>query len=118
MAIRGRKLSQVSFFRKGITELPHFDYHLRSLTLAGAEDNGALPRRRPTGSTPAMSVSFEAESPALEPASCQQRRCDSDYYQRYQLLPIHVRNITHKTSRCNYSFRLILEKREKTIARP
>jgi hypothetical protein len=48
-----------------------------------------------------MSVSFEAEFPALEPASCQQRRRDSDYYQRYQLLPIHARNITHKTPRCN-----------------
>jgi hypothetical protein len=43
-----------------------------------------------------MSVTFEAESPALEPASCQQYRRDCDYCQRYQLLPIHNANITIK----------------------
>jgi len=96
MAIRGRKLSQVSFIRKGITALPHFDYHLRTMTLARAKNNGAIPRRRPGGSTPAMSVTFEAEFPALEPASCQQSRRESDYCQRYQLLPIHARNISIK----------------------
>jgi len=96
MAIRGRKLSQLSFIRKGITALPHFDEHLRTMTLAGAENDGALPRRRPGGSTPAVSVPFEAEFSALKPASCQQSRCDGDYCQRYQLLPIHDANISIK----------------------
>jgi len=96
MAIRGRKLSQLSFIRKGITALPHFDYHLRTMTLAGAEHNRALPRPRPGGSTPTMSVTFEAELPALEPASCQQPRRYRDYCQRYQLLPIHAANISIK----------------------
>jgi hypothetical protein len=52
-----------------------------------------------------MSVSFEAEFPALEPASCQQPRRYGDYCKRYQLLPIHAQNIPIKPlAATNHSF--------------
>jgi hypothetical protein len=68
------------------------------MSLAGAENNGTLPRRRPWGSTPTMSVPFEAEFTALKPASCQQNRCECDNCERYKLLPIHAANISTKRS--------------------